>query len=274
MEINGFITNPIAINIAMSYRLSLLVDESLVELSHDLYSVIDSLFSTKESDIFFAMDESFLSKIKKSFANSKKVLMKKSQKSIDDYSRKVNSSIIGHAKSSVVNAVRSVTGLFKFKQRKESNYEQTDALTTELNNLIKSVHEELINDTENSVLRNISSNDYSKESAFSKITDNLKVKLYKLRRKAKSISDNLINTSFNTAVTETSKALGIKKFKWIYTYRSHTNREYHELVLKDQIFDLNNPPIIQLVPQIRGYPGQLPNCRCKMSLVIPIGESL
>ena len=49
-------------------------------------------------------------------------------------------------------------------------------------------------------------------------------------------------------------------------------REYHlrnaPSGLNGGIFDLDNPPVIDLRTGERGFPGQLPYCRCTMCAVV------
>lgn len=73
----------------------------------------------------------------------------------------------------------------------------------------------------------------------------------------------------NSAIAiSTMERAGLRKFKWVYTYRSKEPRPYHEHVLNGQIFDLDNPPVIDPKTGERGFPAQLPNCKCAMQPVI------
>lgn len=64
------------------------------------------------------------------------------------------------------------------------------------------------------------------------------------------------------------KGLGIKKFEWLHSYGGKEPRQLHKNVLNGQIFDLDNPPVIDDRTGERGLPGQLINCRCRMIPVI------
>lgn len=67
------------------------------------------------------------------------------------------------------------------------------------------------------------------------------------------------------------QGLGIKKFEWLHSGGGKEPRELH-LRLHGQIFDLNDPPVIDDRTGQRGLPGDLINCRCRMVPVITFGE--
>jgi len=67
---------------------------------------------------------------------------------------------------------------------------------------------------------------------------------------------------------------GIKKFEWLHTGGSVHPREYHlakyPAGLNGGVFDLAAPPVIDQRTGERGYPGQLPYCRCTMAAVVDL----
>jgi uncharacterized protein with gpF-like domain len=73
------------------------------------------------------------------------------------------------------------------------------------------------------------------------------------------------------------KSNGIAKFEWLHSGGSAIPRTYHYTHYKNGglnhgIFSILEPPIIDKNTGERGYPAQLPNCRCVMIPVIEIGE--
>jgi SPP1 gp7 family putative phage head morphogenesis protein len=67
------------------------------------------------------------------------------------------------------------------------------------------------------------------------------------------------------------QGLGIKQFEWLHSGGGKEPRALH-LQLDGQIFDLDNPPVIDNRTGERGLPGQLINCRCRMVPVVTFGE--
>lgn len=67
------------------------------------------------------------------------------------------------------------------------------------------------------------------------------------------------------------QGLGIKQFEWLHSGGGKEPRPLHEQ-MSGQIFDLDNPPVIDERTGERGLPGQLINCRCRMVPVVSFGE--
>lgn len=67
------------------------------------------------------------------------------------------------------------------------------------------------------------------------------------------------------------QGLGIKQFEWLHSGGGKEPRKLHQ-EMNGKIFSLADPPIIDKRTGERGLPGQLINCRCRMSPVISFGE--
>lgn len=76
--------------------------------------------------------------------------------------------------------------------------------------------------------------------------------------------------AFNSLSRERMLQAGITKFKWIATGGGKHPRKYHQHVLNGNVYDFNNPPFIGKMynQDIYGFPGDLPNCRCKIRGVL------
>lgn len=85
---------------------------------------------------------------------------------------------------------------------------------------------------------------------------------------------NIYRSSFNGVSVALMKENGLNKWRWIYTHRSKVPRKYHENELKDKIFNINNPPIIDPKTKERGYPGTLENCKCKLQPLIELKNNI
>ena len=65
--------------------------------------------------------------------------------------------------------------------------------------------------------------------------------------------------------------LGLKKFKWLHT--GGGNNAFHEhIAMSDQIYRFDDPPIINSKTGQRGFPSDLPGCRCKIITVIEFSD--
>ena len=74
-----------------------------------------------------------------------------------------------------------------------------------------------------------------------------------------------ITTAMNS---ERLKSIGVTQFKWRHSGGGGEPRHLH-VQYDGQIFDLDNPPVIDTKTGEQGLPGQLINCRCVMIPVIP-----
>lgn len=150
------------------------------------------------------------------------------------------------------------------------------ASVTETANLIKRIPADYLGNVESSLLRSITTKAGSPE-------------LYKtLEEEAERHNIRVKNWVYNTARDQTNKVFsgisraqmqsaGVKKFEWLHSGGGSHPRELHITPYEDGglnggIFEFDDPPVIQFAtksqPEIRGYVGQLPNCRCKCVPVI------
>lgn len=76
--------------------------------------------------------------------------------------------------------------------------------------------------------------------------------------------------AFNSLSLQRMKDAGITRFEWLHTGGGKEPRKLHQH-LSGKVFDIDNPPFIGVLysQDIYGYPGQLPNCRCRMKGVLP-----
>lgn len=101
-------------------------------------------------------------------------------------------------------------------------------------------------------------------------------------RRAELIAQDQTRKAYNSINLRNFQENNIRRAKWNHSGGSREPRDYHKTKwdgvsgLKDGepngldgfIFDIDNPPVIDKKTGERGYPGQLPYCRCTMSIVI------
>ena len=105
-------------------------------------------------------------------------------------------------------------------------------------------------------------------------------------RRANLISLDQTRKMYSNLTIRRFEQVGVTKVKWLHAHNKETSRPYHIRKwdgvsgLKDGhpnglngfIFDIDKPPVIQEAtktqPEIRGYPAQLPYCRCIMRAII------
>lgn len=85
-------------------------------------------------------------------------------------------------------------------------------------------------------------------------------------RRAKLIARDQVSKVTTQYNAERIKSVGVKRFQWVHSGGGVDQRKRH-LELNGQIFEYDNPPIIDERTGERGLPGQLINCRC---IAVPV----
>lgn len=144
--------------------------------------------------------------------------------------------------------------------------------------LIKSIHNHYFEQVTGSVTRSMQAGGSIKQ---------LREEILKYngmtRRRAEFIANDQTRKTYNAINLRNFQKYGVQKVRWVHSGGGQTVREYHYRKwdgvshnppngLNGYIFDIDNPPIIQFAkgktPEVRGYPAQLPNCKCVMQAVL------
>ncbi len=94
----------------------------------------------------------------------------------------------------------------------------------------------------------------------------------KSQTRAKLIARDQTNKIASRYNAERAKSVGMRKFQWLHSGGGAEPRRLH-LNLNGQIFDYDDPPVIDERTGERGLPGQLINCRCRAIPVIDFGDT-
>lgn len=87
-------------------------------------------------------------------------------------------------------------------------------------------------------------------------------------RRAALIATDQSNKAYQAISRRKLQACGVKHFEWVYTYASKEPRIFHRDTLNGQIFEFDNPPVIDRSTGEKGFPGQLVNCKCMMRPIV------
>ena len=94
----------------------------------------------------------------------------------------------------------------------------------------------------------------------------------KSQRRADLIAQDQTRKAFTSINLRNFEEANIRKFKWLHSGGSREPRDYHMRDYPDGlnggIFDIDNPPVINEKTGEKGFPGQLPYCRCVMQAVL------
>lgn len=146
--------------------------------------------------------------------------------------------------------------------------ERITAATAENVGLIKSIQQQYHERISQLVLRSASTGGNGAQEIFERIRhyDNLTEKRAKLIAVDQT---RKITTAMNV---ERARSVGMKRWEWVHSGGGHDPRKLH-LRYDGQIFDYDNPPIIDERSGERGFPGQLINCKCVMAPVLELGDA-
>lgn len=173
-----------------------------------------------------------------------------------------------HAKSNLHASLAGVSGGLSLKTSVVSGKvkEILKATTVENIALIKSIPREYFPKLQAAVMRSITTGQGVK-TVLEAVTKTGQV----TKRRAALIARD--QTSKATAALNAARmgALNVRKFQWLHSGGGKEPRDLHKYGLNGEIFDLDNPPVIDEKTGERGLPGQLINCRCRMIPVVDYG---
>ena len=212
-----------------------------------------------------AMDSSLASQAR-ILSNS---LMGRFQKLFNDKAWKLAERMVGQqdaaSKSSLAQSLKAMSGGLTIKTDIFNRQlgDITKAAVAENVALIKSIATDYINQVQGSVMRSIMSGQGLKD-----LIPALENYEGVTHRRAKNIALDQTRKVYSSINRERMKAAGVKKFEWLHTGGSQKPRQLH-IEMSGNIYEIDNPPIIDERTGERGYPGSAPMCRCRM---LPVFE--
>lgn len=144
----------------------------------------------------------------------------------------------------------------------------TEALTAATNenvSLIKSIQQQYHTQVEGFAMRSIHPGGRGAADIKEGLTNQLGVN----DRRATRIATDQTKKITASMNYERSKALGIKKFKWVHSGRNAEPRPLHKNTLNGKIFSYDDLPVIDEKTGERGLPGKMINCSC---VSVPVVE--
>lgn len=146
--------------------------------------------------------------------------------------------------------------------------EQVTAATAENVGLIKSIQQQYHERISQLVLRSAATGGRGAAEIFEGIRhyDGL------TEKRAKLIAVDQTRKITAAMNVERAKSVGMKRFEWLHSGGSAEPRRLH-VRYDGQVFDYDNPPVIDERTGERGFPGQLINCKCTMVPVLELGDA-
>lgn len=141
-----------------------------------------------------------------------------------------------------------------------------NATVTENVGLIKSIPQKYLSEVQGAVMRSITTG-RGKQDLVPFLQKHKGITI----RRARMISQDQTRKAFATLSRERMKKAGLKEYIWRHTSGSREPRELH-IKLDGQVCRYDDPPVIQKSPLVKGHPGHLINCACRMQPILKFGE--
>jgi SPP1 gp7 family putative phage head morphogenesis protein len=140
--------------------------------------------------------------------------------------------------------------------------------TQQSTSLIKSISGEYMGEVQEALMRSIASPKGNFTDTMKAIDEMLQGRFKRYKNKAKNVTLDQTRKAYSTITDSRMRSVGIAQYTWRHAGGSQEPRQYHKNVLNGQVFDLDDPPIIDQSTGERGQPGTAINCKCfKVPLV-------
>nr|WP_241538318.1 phage minor head protein [Xenorhabdus sp. KK7.4] len=175
-----------------------------------------------------------------------------------------------NAKRNLDDSLKQLSGglTIKTPERPAEMQDRLTAATAENVALIKSIPQQFHFRIESAALRSISQAGEGAKTLLEEIRAIGSV----TEKRAQFIAVDQTRKITTAANYERMKSAGIRKAVWHHSGGSAEPRKLHQK-LDGQVFELDNPPIIDDRTGQRGLPGELPNCKCFWTPVVDFGEN-
>lgn len=149
--------------------------------------------------------------------------------------------------------------------------ESLSAVVTENVGLIKSISSDYLTQVQGAVMRSIQPGG----NGLQDLVPFLQARKEITKRRARNIALDQTRKAFTSANALKMQSLGVKKFQWIHSGGGAHPREDH-IKMSGNVYSFDDLPVIGVMygAEVRGLPGQLPNCRCTMRPVIEFDEGV
>lgn len=259
--LRGGALNP---SIAAELRYYNALAKLIVRMSEETLEALQKFFDKPHAEEYFAQDDTIAAqariltnaltrKFDDLFSAAAKPL---AEKTVDDAS--------ASSKSSLHLSLKDLSGGLSLKTDifTPDVQEILSASITENVGLIKSISAQYLQGVHGAVMRSITTG-----NGLQDLVPYLKSHEGVTLRRARIIAEDQTRKAFNNLNKARMLSIGVKEFEWLHSGGSLHPRPLH-IAYNGKIFDLLNPPVIDPKTGVRGIPGQLINCKCRMRPVI------
>lgn len=259
--INGPTINP---NASIAARYNEKLDALIKKMTEETERKLRRLFNGETAEEYFAEDASMSSQAR-ILMNA---LLKKFNKAFTEASKPYAEAFANQSNAASSSAVHSsIKELSGGLSLPTANLygdlkDVLNATVAENVQLIKSIPQKYLNAVQGAVMRSITTG--TGQEDLMPFLMKYKGVTYK---RARFIAIDQTRKAMTNMSKNRLENLGFKQFRWRHTGGSDHPRELH-VRMNGEIYDFDNPPVIDEKTGERGFPGQAPGCRCKMQMVI------
>jgi SPP1 gp7 family putative phage head morphogenesis protein len=258
-------------NAALQDRYNKQLQALVAQMTEQVERAITRLFETGTAEEYFAEDASIASQARiltNSLMNTFNSLFARRAKSLAE---QMTSNASKVSKSVLHSSLKELSGglMIKTDIMPGELGEALNAATWENVQLIKTISADYLGNIQGQVMRSLQPGG----NGLADLIPYMQTQKEVTQRHARNIALDQTRKAFNVCNSERMKALGVKKFEWIHSGGGVHPREDH-IKMSGNVYSFDDLPIIGVMygEQVRGIPGQLPNCRCVMAPVVEFGE--
>lgn len=265
--LRGKALNP---NISDAIRYKNRLDDLINQMVSETEAKLMRLFKTTLAKEYFAQDAS-LSSQARILTNA---LNEKFNALFASLAKPIAEKVVTEAErssaTSLKSSLKALSGGLSIDTKSISaqTIEVLQASTTENVALIKSISQQYLSGVQQAVMRSITGTE-----GLNDLIPYLQKSKEITYGRAKMIAYDQTRKAYNSINRSKMDDLRIKKFEWLHSGGSNHPRKDH-IAMSGNIYSLDNPPIIGTMygEEIKGFPGDLPNCRCRMLPIITFEE--
>lgn len=238
-------------------------------MSEETLEALEKFFETPHAEEYFAQDDTIAAQAR-ILTNA---LTRKFDGMFADISKPLAEKTVNEAsqqsKSSLHLSLKDLSGGLSLKTDilTPEIQEMLSASVTENVGLIKSIASQYLQGVQGAVMRSITTG-----NGLQDLVPFLKNHEGVTLRRARIIAEDQSRKAFNNLNKARMQAVGIKQFEWLHSAGSLHPRPLH-IAYNGKIFDFDNLPVIDPRTGVRGIPGQLINCKCRMVPVLSFAQS-
>ncbi|EBQ4228005.1 phage head morphogenesis protein [Salmonella enterica subsp. enterica serovar Nigeria] len=260
---------PLEYNAALAGRYQSELLKLVREMTTETQAAVIGLFQPQEAQQQFSQDASISGQASSILSRLSSKFMQTFKSRAKRITEKMVTGAASTSRSNLTKSIEQMTGDITlstdiFTGALSQTLEQA---TEKAANLIVTIPEKYLDTVKEAVSASISSgNGLADLVPFFEKQDGI------TERHARNMALDQTRKAYNTINERRMKSAGITKFEWLHSAGGHHPRPYHLHNLNGNVYDLNDPPVIDPKTGERGLPGQLPNCKCRMRPVIELDD--